>query len=109
MTTTDSTNDIYSRVTRQIIAAIWAGAGEWRMLWHRTRGDGFAPVNAASLKPCRGVNVLCLGIAAQLLGYPTGFWGTYRQWQDLGAQVRKSEKSARVVFWKVSAPIFAAA
>ena len=32
-------NDIYERVTNQIIAAIEAGAGEYRMLWHH---DGSA-------------------------------------------------------------------
>ena len=30
----------------------------------------------------------------------SNLWATYRQWQDLGAQVRKGEHSTLVVFWK---------
>src|SRR5262245_20923274 len=29
-------------------------------------------------------------------------WATYNQWKELGAQVRKGEKSALVVFWRIS-------
>ena len=32
--------------------------------------------------------------------YSDGLWGTYRQWQDAGAQVRKGERSTTVVLWK---------
>ncbi|HPB22835.1 MAG TPA: ArdC family protein, partial [Novosphingobium sp.] len=31
--------DVYSRITTQIVAAIEAGAGDWRMPWHH---DGAA-------------------------------------------------------------------
>ena len=34
--------------------------------------------------------------------YPSAIWATYRQWTELGAQVRKNEKSSPVVFWKIS-------
>jgi hypothetical protein len=95
--------DIYQTVTDSIVAAIEAGAGEWRMPWHVKPGDAAAamPINAASKKAYRGVNVLNLWIAAQAAGYPAGIWATYKQWQELGAQVRKGEKAALVVFWKV--------
>ncbi len=32
--------------------------------------------------------------------YNHGLWGTYRQWQEAGAQVRKDEKSSFIVFYK---------
>jgi antirestriction protein ArdC len=35
-------------------------------------------------------------------GYTSGEWATYNQWQALGAQVKKGEKSALIVFWKIS-------
>ena len=38
--------------------------------------------------------------AAQAKGYERGEWGTYNQWKDRGAQVRKGEKATTVVFWK---------
>ena len=92
--------DVYTRVTNQIVAAIEHGAADWRMPWYSTGKDSFAPLNAGTQKPYRGVNVLSLWAAAQQHGYPTGYWATYKQWQEMGAQVRKGEKSSLVVFWK---------
>ena len=100
----ESRADIYQRITERIAAAIEAGAGEWRMPWH-PGVDGTAPVfpvNAATGRPYRGVNVLALWAAAQAEGYPSAMWATYRQWAELGAQVRKDERSSPVVFWKIS-------
>src|SRR6185437_794180 len=48
----------------------------------------------------RGVNVLVLWAAASQRGYKTQLWATYKQWRELGAQVRQGEKSTAVVFWK---------
>lgn len=95
-------NDIYERVTSQIIAAIEAGAGEYRMPWHHDGSAITTPVNVASRKAYRGINVIALWAAAQAAGYPAGIWGTYRQWQALGAQVRKGERGHLVVFWKIA-------
>lgn len=98
--------DIYQRVTERIVAAIEQGAeaGDWRMPWHGG-GDGqpcAVPVNAATGKAYRGINVLALWAAAQAEGYGMGTWATYRQWRGMGAQVRKGEQASPVVFWKVS-------
>ena len=104
--TTDRSNstrtDIYERVTSQIIAAIEAGAGDYRMPWHHDGSAITTPVNVASCKAYRGVNILSLWAAAHAAGYPAGIWGTYRQWQALGAQVRKGERGHLVVFWKTT-------
>src|SRR5689334_7073822 len=94
------TSDIYERITNQIVAAIEAGAGTYRMPWHVTEAERFTPVNVTSGKAYRGVNVLSLWVAAEASGYTSGLWGTYNQWQQIGAQVRKGEKAAPVVFWK---------
>ncbi len=104
--TTDRTpqtpTDVYERVTSQIIAAIEAEAGEYRMPWHHDGSPITTPINIASSKAYRGVNVIALWAAAHAAGYPAGIWGTYRQWQALGAQVRKGERGHLVVFWKVA-------
>jgi antirestriction protein ArdC len=94
--------DIYERVTRQIIEAMERGAGSYRMPWHVTGADRFAPANAASKRPYRGINVLLLWLLAEHHGYTSGEWATYNQWQALGAQVRKGEKAELVVFWRIS-------
>jgi len=93
-------SDIFDRVTRLIVEAIEAGVKTNRLPWHVTGSAHFVPVNAASQKPYRGVNVIALWAAAEVRGYTSGLWATYPQWQELGAQVRKGEKSSPVVFWK---------
>jgi antirestriction protein ArdC len=95
-------NDIYKRVTTQIIAAIEAGAGEYRMPWHHNGSAITTPVNVTSRRAYRGVNVIALWAAAHAAGYPAGIWGTYRQWHELSAQVRKGERGHMVVFWKMT-------
>lgn len=47
-----------------------------------------------------GVNILALWVEGQANGYSSNIWGTYRQWSERGAQVRKGAKSAHVVFYK---------
>lgn len=92
--------DIHQQVTDNIIQAIEAGAGDWQMPWHRA-GDGLnRPVNIDTHNRYRGINVLNLWIAAECRGFGCGVWGTYRQWQNRGCQVRKGEKGATVVFYK---------
>ena len=94
--------NLYEEITAKIVAAIEAGAGEWRMPWHHDGTSTARPINVGSRKPYRGVNVVALWVAAQAAGYPTGLWGTYRHWQAVGAQVRRGERATTVVFWKSS-------
>ena len=94
--------NLYEDVTAKIVAAIEAGAGEWRMPWHHNGASTSRPINVVSRKPYRGVNVVALWVAAQAASYPTGLWGTYRHWQAAGGQVRRAERATTVVFWKMS-------
>lgn len=98
--------DIYARITDEIIAAIENGAGDetgaWRAPWHHNGSAVFRPCNVQSGKAYRGVNVLALWAASEARGFSSGLWGTYRQWAERGAQVRKGEKSSLVVFWKTA-------
>jgi antirestriction protein ArdC len=92
--------DIFQRVTDMIVSAIEEGAGSYRMPWRTSGGFSNSPINAVSKRPYRGINILVLWATAQERGYKAGTWATYKQWNELGAQVRKGEKSANVVFWK---------
>jgi antirestriction protein ArdC len=100
--TTSSTErfDVHQAITNQIIAAIDAGTGKLQMPWHRSGANIMRPVNVASGNGYRGVNTVALWAAADAWQFPTGLWGTYRQWQDRGAQVRKGEKSSLIVFYR---------
>ena len=92
--------DIYRTVTNSIIAAIEAGAGEFVMPWHGFGAPIAKPQNAHTHMEYHGINVLALWAHAQERGYQSGYWGTYRQWQEVGAQVVKGEKSTTIVFFK---------
>lgn len=89
--------DIYEQITSAIIAAIEEGTPTFEMPWHSLS----MPVNATSQRPYRGVNILMLWAAARKQVYSSNEWATYKQWQELGAQVRKGERSTAVVFWKI--------
>ena len=91
--------DVYERVTAAIVQAIEQGTGEYKMPWLVRQDKGFSPVSVGSAKPYRGVNAIVLWAQAQSKGYGSAFWGTYRQWQELGGQVRKAEKGSPVVYW----------
>lgn len=91
-------NEIYSRITEQIIAAIEKGTNKYEMPWHTINT---APTNAVTGKAYKGVNILSLWASADCRGYSTGLWGTYKQWQQVGAQVKKGEKASFIVFYKL--------
>jgi antirestriction protein ArdC len=106
---TSSRFDVYEAITNQIVSAIEAGPGQVQLPWHRKGSAIYRPVNVASKNAYRGVNTVALWAAADAQGFSNGVWGTYRQWQDQDAQVRKGEKSSLVIFYKDYAPAEGAA
>ena len=108
--TSTSTNraDVYSRITAEIVATIERGAGEWRAPWFHNGASVARPTNVASGKRYRGINTLALWTAGLVAEYGDGLWGTYKQWQEAGAQVRQGERSTTVVLWR-EIPILPAA
>lgn len=90
---------LYAETTQQIVDLIEAGAGTWKMPWQAIAEAG-QPVNALTHKGYRGGNHMVFAMVAAAKGY-SGTWATYKQWQTLGAQVRKGEKSTYGVKWSV--------
>jgi antirestriction protein ArdC len=96
-------SDIYQTVTDRIVAMLEKGAGEFRCPWHHREGERSAistPFNVTTGRAYRGVNVPLLWATADAFGYRSNLWGTYKQWHERGAQVRKDEKATMIVFWK---------
>ncbi|NOT58313.1 MAG: DUF1738 domain-containing protein [Deltaproteobacteria bacterium] len=83
---------VYSTITEQIISQLEQGTVPWRQPW-TSRG---VPRNLLSLKPYRGINVWLL-LARP---YPSPYWATFKQVQEIGGTVRKGEQGTKVVFWK---------
>lgn len=92
--------DLYHSITAKIVVAIEAGAGTFQMPWHGGIVPPAFPENASTGKPYRGVNILALWVEAMQRRYISGYWASYRQWQSLGAQVRKGERGSTIVFYK---------
>lgn len=92
--------DLYADITNELIAAIESGPGELSLPWRRMSGGLHMPVNALTGNAYQGVNVISLWVASEVRGYGHSLWGTYRQWTELGAQVRKGEKSSHVIFYR---------
>ena len=91
--------DVYSRVTVRIVADLEQGTRPWLKPWSATHTAGriTRPLRANG-QPYRGMNVLLLWGEAVANGYTAPIWMTYRQAQELGAQVRKGEHGALVVY-----------
>ncbi len=89
--------DVHEAITQKIIAAIEAGAGSFEMPWHRPGVAFTIPTNAATDKAYRGSNILSLWIDADAKKFEHQVWATYKQYTELGAQVRKGEKGSLIV------------
>ncbi|MBE9128320.1 DUF1738 domain-containing protein [Coleofasciculus sp. LEGE 07081] len=87
----------YSEITNRIVQAIESGATMADMPWHQVGNP--IPSNVESGKQYRGINILSLWASSLKQGFSSGIWGTYKQWADLGCQVRKGERASPVVFW----------
>jgi antirestriction protein ArdC len=93
--------DVMDNVVARLVDAIEAGADDWQMPWRSLGSTGW-PTNAATGNRYSGGNVIALYLAAIDHHYPTARWATYKQWQVLGAQVRKGERGTLGIFWKVT-------
>jgi antirestriction protein ArdC len=90
--------DVYQTITGAIIAAIERGAGDFVMPWH---GSGIArPQNALTRSDYHGINIIALWAEAYNRNFATGWWATYRQWQEAGCQVKRDERASTIVFFK---------
>lgn len=92
--------DVHQHITDQIVKAIEAGVDEFKLPWNRPMGSIARPQNIATGQRYRGINVVTLWVEAQIRGYSVPVFGTYKQWQEAGCQVRRGEKASLVVFYK---------
>jgi antirestriction protein ArdC len=90
--------DLYSEVSARIVAELEAGAAPWIKPWSATPGAN-TPCNAVSNRPYSGCNVVLLWMA-QVAGYRTPRFLTFKQAVELGGHVRKGEHGTKVVFVK---------
>ena len=92
--------DIKLDVTDRIIRAIEDGKMARGHLWSNAGGGTAMPINYRTKRPYSGVNVLLLWIEGMESGFERQEWLTYKQAQEIGANVRNGAKGCHVVFFK---------
>lgn len=92
--------DLHAEITQRLITAIESNPGQPQMPWRRSGKPLWMPENALSKNAYNGINVINLWMAAEQRSFSSPIFATYKQWQELGAQVRKGAKSELVIFYK---------
>ena len=87
---------VYQEVTDSIIKQLEQGATPWIKPW---KTDSTADKNFLSQKPYQGVNRLILGLSSMVNAFDCPVWASFKQWQSIGANVRKGEKGTKIVFY----------
>ena len=94
----DTRQEAHEALAAAFVAALEEGLADpqgWVPPWHQ---DGFlgGAVNASTSKRYHGGNAWRLGLI-EAAGLHSGPWATFKQWQALGAQVRKGEKGTMIL------------
>lgn len=91
--------DIYTRITGQIVASLEQGVRPWMKPWS---GENAAGRITRPLRhngtPYSGINILMLWGASVEHGFSSPNWMTFKQALDMNAHVRKGEKGSLVVY-----------
>jgi len=91
-------DDYFRRVADVLIAQIKAGTAPWVQSWEA--GERVNPYNLKTGKSYRGGNATWLASVSEMRGYQDERWGTYRQIQESGGQVRRGQKGASIIYWQ---------
>lgn len=92
--------DLHAEITQRLIAAIEANPGKPQLPWRRSATPLWMPLNAISQKAYNGINVVNLWVAAEVRGFTSPHWATFKQWREAGCQVRKGANAELVIFYK---------
>ena len=91
--------DIYSRVTDKIVADLEQGVRPWVKPWKAGNAGARIPLPVRhNGVPYQGINILLLWAEQLDKGFQSKRWMTFKQAQALGANVRKGEHGALVVY-----------
>jgi antirestriction protein ArdC len=91
--------DIYTRITNQIVSHLEKGVRPWVRSWNAEHAAGriTRPLRHNG-KPYSGINVLSLWASAMAQNFAAPIWMTFKQASELDAHIRKGEKGSLVVY-----------
>jgi antirestriction protein ArdC len=89
----------YQLVTDRLVSLLEQGVAPWRKPWDPTSPaiTSGRPLRVGG-QPYRGINTVSLWAAAQIKGYNSPYWMTYKAAQAFGAQVKKGERAEPAFF-----------
>lgn len=98
-TETTERQDVYTRITAQIVADLEKGVRPWVKPWNAEHAAGriTRPLRHNG-QPYSGINILSLWMSATVQNFAAPIWMTFRQALELDAHVRKGEKGWLVVY-----------
>ena len=88
-------DEYHRKFADRVIEQITQGTAPWQKPW--APGERVLPANVDTDRSYRGGNSLHLAAVQQERGYGDVRWGTYRQIQARGGQVRKGETGTRIL------------
>lgn len=91
--------DIYTRITNQIVSHLERGVRPWLKPWNAEHAAGriTRPLRYNGM-PYRGINVLSLWASAMVQNFVAPIWMTFKQATELDGHIRKGEKGSLVVY-----------
>ncbi len=91
--------DIYTRITNQIVSQLEKGVRPWVRPWNAEHAAGriTRPLRHNG-RPYSGINVLSLWASAMAQNFAAPIWMTFKQAKELDAHIRKSERGSLVVY-----------
>lgn len=90
--------DFIQNTAEKIIESLKNGTAPWIKPWKADELNNLMPYNPKTNKNYNGINSINL----MMQGYDDPRWLTYKQAQELGAYVKKGEKSTIIQFWQFS-------
>ncbi|KAA5539127.1 ArdC family protein [Adhaeribacter rhizoryzae] len=97
MTPNEKFSQLADQVTNEVIAQLEQGNVFWQKPW----SSYGLPKNYQSKRPYEGFNAFYLNYITGKRNYTTPYFITFQQAKELGGHVRKGEKGAQIIFWKI--------
>ena len=91
-------DEIRLTITNKIIESLKKDQRPWSKPW--SLDPNFGPArNIVSKKRYHGINVLILAVGALDQDFKSKWWGTYKQWTEMGGQVKKRPANVKKGEW----------
>lgn len=83
-------------IVQTIISYIEQNPTNWQAGWAKVAA---VPQNGLTNSKYRGINALYLWLVSHQRGYTDNRWVTFNQAKEIGASVKKGEKSSPIMFY----------